>query len=364
MKKIINLILCLTLVTFMSLTCLVTADDGQYVDLNKSAEVVNQFIIDSVAMGDVTWNNFTIIGYEEIYDANLNHYGYVFNLNNAINEGYAIVVKNSDGTYIVTEISNQMSSPYANNNEDYNVYFNSLEYYGASKSKSRSSNIVLNDLSSDYSLSNDEARYDKFEYVPQTSANTRALGSVAGYSYVKNYNTKFENHHQVYDNSCLPASFAMSLKYLHNIGELTLLNPYTDMNEIDDKLYSYANCVSTTYCYASNIKSALSKFSANYISGRTVYTFDDGFQPDTYISQARYEVDQDCPPIIIFYKGALVTSEKLNHAVTMLGYKVFRNNETGVVTSYTNYIVISDPITESQTTVLWSSSRVYDTCLL
>lgn len=328
-------------------------------DIDRAYQTMDSFINSNINMGDSEWNDFEIVSYENIYDVNLVHYGYVFELSNGIQDGYGIVVED-DGAYYVVESSNDTQSPYIDNNE-LNVYFTPLEYYSAPNAMVYSFENTLVNLTDGSTLSSTETKAERYEVNLPSIQPMSVPGE--SFKYISNYSTKFEKHQQTKSSSCIPASFAMSLKYLHNIGSLTLRSPYTNMDNIDNKLYELANCTSSM-CYASNIKTAVQSFSDSYITGATIRTKDDEFQPDTYLSVAQDEVDGNCPPIIIFYKGALNTNPNSNHATTMVGYKTINNDSTGNVTVKTSYIVVADPWDKSTKTVMWSSSAVFGYMLI
>lgn len=362
MKKIINNLA----VTFMILFSVfvlsahfVSAEENIIVNIDEAYDSMNSYLSSSIDMGDSYWNGFEIVGYDKIYDADLVHYGYVFELSDGIKNGYGIVVE-SNGLYYVVEASNDTNSPYSDN-DGLNIYFTPLEYYSVSNATTLSLENTLVNLSDNSKVLNSEVRAKRYEVeVPSIQAL-----SVPGesYKYISNYSTMFEKYQQTKNSSCIPASFAMSLKYLHNIGSLTLLSPYASMYNIENKLYELADC-SSTICYANKIKTAVQSFSDSYITGATIRTRDDEFQPDTYLSIARDEVDGNCPPIIIFYRGALSTNPNSNHATTMVGYKTINNDSTGNITVKTNYIVVADPWDKSTKTVLWSSDSVFGYMLI
>ena len=353
----------MTLVFLMALSFVlinstyIFAEDNNDLAIDEASNTMNSFIDSNVNMGDIGWNGFEIVGYDNIYDADLIHYGYIFELSNGVEDGYGIVIK--DRNYYVVEASNEMQSPYKNNN-DLNIYYTPLAYYSASNTMTYSLETDLCDLYDGEIISNSDVTNIRYNVkVPLIQP-----ASVPGesFKYISNYSTKFEKHRQVKNTSCIPASFSMSIKYLHNIGSLTLKTPYTNMDNIDNKLYELANC--SGMCYAENIKTAVQVFSDNYITGAKIRTKEDEFQPDTYLDVAQDEVDSNCPPIIIFYKGALSTNPNNNHATTMVGYKTVNNTSTGGITMRTSYIVVVDPWDKTTKTVLWNSNAVFGYMLI
>lgn len=364
MKRIIKKIILTSLSLLFICTNFVSANSS--LDLQLCINEMNNFINDNIQLGDNDWNNLEIVNYDEIYDANLNAYGYVFELTNNIKEGYGIVLRNSDGKYVITEASSGTPSPYKNNKENLNVYYTPLEYYSVSSVNMLSNEITLTNLKDGKAISSEDASFEKYSVEINTNAKTTRDSSRASAAYIKSYNSAFEKMTQVDGSteqysSCIPVSFAMSLKYLHNIGSLTLSSYYQNKTNIKKYLYSKANCNTSTGCTATNITSALKTFSDNYISGATIRTRDDGFQPDTKLSIAQDEVDTNCPPIIIFYPGALSTNPRANHATTMVGYRTLPESSGGQQYD-ADYIIVVDPMESASSNaklVLWNSSNVF-----
>lgn len=349
-KKLIKLLLVLFIV-FSTNQDVVMADET--LSLSDAINTMENYISESVNVGDNDWLGFHIKSYSDIYDANLNKYGFVFELSNNTKNGYGIVVKNVDNSYIVVEASNENESPYAYNFDNLNVYYTPLEYYSYSSVSLASETKELNNLIDYSSISSEKVSFDRFVYN-QNKSTTRAVET--SYKLVSQYYSKFEKHKQNSSTSCVPSSFAMSLKYLHNIGSLTLSTTYQNMTNIETKLCSLAGCVGSK-CYASSIKSAVKTFSDNYITGAVIRTKDDAFYPDRTLSEARTEINNNCPPIIILHAGVLSTNPNDSHAVTMVGYKKVNGN-------YTNYIEVVDPWDGIKKSVLWNDDNVWGYMLI
>lgn len=338
------------IILLTTLMILLTSSLGVSASTNNievAYKAMETYINSSIKVGDKELVGTTIGEYKNLYDGNLNEYGYVFSLHNNGNEGYGIVL-NTNGIYDVIETSLDTKSPYTNNESKYLIYTGPFGYFTSNGEKDESGNVILYDLLEQQNLTDNNLTITRNISENNTKATRAATTST---KYLKSYSSKFVKGKQSNNYRCMPASFAMGLLYLHNTGQLTLNSSYRTFPKIEDYLAEQANVDSNKMGYANLLVTTLHNFSTNY-SSRRVETKDDEFQPDTFFSTAQTEIGNDCPLVLIFYSGTLYS---VNHATTMVGYKVVTSS-TGATTQYAIFV---DPMTQTERTYKWTSNNVY-----
>lgn len=315
----------------------------------RAVQTMTDFIANN-QLTDSSWDNVKITNTDYLYDANLNNLGYVFELDCNDGVGYGIVV--DTGTdYVVVEASQNTPSPYLEFAEGFKkVYTTALNYYVYDE-QTRSNSLI--DVRDGSHVNPDELRVKRMDtdsFLFGNSSATKSTRSTS--SFLNNYAWQFIHITQQPNTSaCIPASFAMALRYLDNIGKVNLTYSGTnaDMKEsLYNAMRNYGSGPAVTDRTAqSGIKSWTEENCSDCYFQICIDTF--------YPTAAEYadvtaEIDDDFPVIIMFYDGVLVSGA--DHATCMFGYRV----DNG-----TNYVIVSDPweTVGGTKTVAWNTSNVY-----
>lgn len=317
-------------------------------ETDDALSTLEYYINASVESGDKNLEDVSIGNSSYIYDGELNQYGFIFSLYKEKNEGYAIVLQNNN-EYEVIETSLDTASPYKNNEALYYVYTGPFSYYTSNSEKDEKGNYILMDLESESEITNNELT--NIKNISEENISTERISLLTQTVYLKNYGTSFVMGQQTNGYRCMPASFAMGLLYLHNTGQITLNSNYRNFTDIEEYLADKANVDDNHMGYANLLVTALKSFTSNY-SNKLVTTKDDEFQPDTYFSTAKEEIDANCPLVLVFKKSTLYS---VSHATTMVGYKRITNSD-GTLSEYAIFV---DPNTKTERTYKWSSSAIY-----
>ena len=354
MKKLLTMMIALIMLgTFV---CPVFANES--IDYAKAKELVEHFISSDTTTAENSWKDLNIQGSDAIYDSDLNEYGFVFDLENGNQEGYAIVVKNSAGDFVFAEGSSTSSSPYSGYDGKY-IYTSTFGYYvlennDVSTRTAVQEDLIFKDVRSNLSVSESDLIYSRFDATPTLVQSRAVPGEVI--KYLPSYSSAFvKGTQQPNVNACQPTSFAMSLMYLHNTGQITIDSGYRSISAMRDEMFDDMWDASLGMCSDTGAVRGLHNFTVNH-TNRRIETRNDEFQPDTYFSVAMQEIDDRCPPVLVYRANTMYTG---SHACTMVGYKTLNNTTTMGQTW--EYAIVVDPWTNParEVTTTWSSSNIW-----
>lgn len=320
----------------------------KYVNMNYALNALNNFIDKSIELGEKQWQNFSIIDSEKIVDNQLEEYGYIFSLKSNSNEGYAIVTCEANACSVV-EASYDSGSPFKGYGKNhYLVYYSPLEYLVIEKDKAMINSVSLTNIETNRTVDVDGDK--KIRFV--NNASTRAVPGET-IRYINNYSTKFDAINQNTNYNCVATSIAMCLRYLKNIGTISISfdgnsNPsaIAIRNKITDYYSSHSGADGV-------VRPAINNFGVNHCSPK-ISTRDDGFwgnseQTDISFQTVIDEINSNCPLVMMFNPGRVDSSITVNHATACVGYKTLSNTATGGITF--NYTIVRMPNVSSSSTV-------------
>ncbi len=349
MKKIISLLIVFTII--LTTGFVVKADD---IGLEECRQTMEYFIDGA----DPHWLGFDIYDQREVYDENLEEHGYLFELSNGQKEGYGIVLSN--GTYtMVAEASYDKASPYKGIDKTSKIVYTSPLNYYVKESTIGLLSIFdtgdLRDIVTDRSVNPEDLYvYDFFGGLEYSDATTRAVPTEERYGYIDDLDTEFEFITQR-ESDCIPTSMAMCLKYLHNIGTITL--SMTNIYSIRNKINSYM-CNGDVPCYGGDViaRNAINTFGSNYSTPK-ISTRGDGFWGDLTFFTIIDEIDDNCPMVMMFNAEILAS---INHATACVGYYITYNPQYPAIL-YSSYTIVKDPNSSSSTnvTIAWNGTNIH-----
>lgn len=354
MKRIIIMIL-----TLLIMTINVNAADNS--NLNESITALKYFINRSVELGDLNWEGFSIEDYETIVDNQLEEYGYVFNLSSKRNEGYAIVTCENDVCSVV-EASFDSPSPFKKYEKThYLMYCSPLEYLAVEKSETISENPLIEDIETKESVLVDKDTKVRFVNEP-------IARSIPGETikYISQYYSKFNAINQNETYNCVATSMAMCLRYLHNIGTISI----TIGSNTNPSAATIRNKITSYYSYKNGddsvVRPAINTFGSNFCSPK-ISTKGNGFwgnseQTDISFQTIIDEIDSNCPLVMMFNPEKVDSSIKERHATTCVGYKTINNDASTGLTL--NYTIVRMPEVSSSSSVAtkqvgWNYTNVH-----
>ena len=300
------------------------------------------------------WGNFEPTNPEPLYDADLVKYGYVFELHNGEQEGYGIVVEHGNG-YIFAEGSIETASPYKGvTDASKNVYISALGYYSVNENARSLENFVS--LRTNETLSREDflcTRLEVEEYPLTTAQLSRAAKVIVK---LNSYSSNFVSVVQPNGSACIPTSAIMALKYLSNVGRLTLYG--SDMTELATNLH-LAMDSGKGFVSDAEAKSGMNTWTSNtancsrFITLSSTYTYTPTVANWNTIQTS---IDSDKPAIAMFKANTI--GYNTSHATTMVGYQLASNSTSG---TSTNYAIVKDPGTSGcpERTIAWTVSNVY-----
>lgn len=316
----------------------------------EAIQVMEEFISTS-QLGNEAWEGHEISGVEELFDGNLDIYGYLFELESLVEEGYGIVL-NSGTSYVVVEASPDTKSPYSDYDDNYlKVYTTALNYFVYEKN-TRSGELY--DLVEKKSVNSNEltvARMDLSQMESSRNSNSartttsRLLSNIGLFRFITQ---------QPNTEACIPTSFAMALRYWHNIGKITLT--FSGSNaQMKDSLFDEMGIVGaepavTDVSARDGIRSwTIANCSDYYVTIR----IDNFFPTVSEFNEVKGEINNNNPSVIMFYPAVFGRT----HATTMVGYQIIDG---------TNYVTVCDPYQETYNTrtIIWNTSNVYGFFLL
>ena len=330
-------------------------------NIDRSLSALRYFVDRSVELGDVYWQGFSITDYEPVVDNQFEEYGYVFNLVSDTNEGYAIVTCENNMCSVV-EASFDGPSPYKGYEKTHHlIYCSPLEYFTVEKNKAKSGSLLIKNIETKETVSVDKSKKVRF-------VNKAIARAVPGETtqYISQYSTKFNAINQNTNYNCVATSMAMCLRYLHNIGTISIgigsdTNP--SATTIRDKITSY---YSSNNGYDSVVRPAINTFGTNFCSPK-ISTRGDGFwgnneQTDISFQTVIDEINSNCPLVMMFNPGRVDSSITVNHATACVGYKTINNDSTGGLTI--KYTIVRMPNVSSSSTVAtkqvaWNYTNVH-----
>lgn len=301
-----------------------------------------------------SWEDFELRNPEKILDANLEEYGYVFELHKGTQEGYGIVVKHNNG-YVFAEGSVETPSPYKSVPDSCeNVYTTAFGYYSYNP-LTRSSNNFLR-LNTNENVSKDElvnvrVEIDTFE----NSNNSRQ--TVLSTKYLLRYPISFEGIVQPNGSACIPTSSIMALKYLSNTGRLTLYG--SDLRTLASNLH-YAMDSSLGRVTDAEAKTGINSWTSNTSNCSRRITFGSTYTYTPTVAAwnaVQTEIDGNYPVICMFKEN--IVGYSVTHATTMVGYQTVQLDTYDDNIVY--YTIVKDPGTEGvpEKTVAWSCANIY-----
>ncbi len=279
-------------------------------------------------------------------------FGSCFDLNVHEKErGYAIVL-NIDGEYIVSEFCAEGESPYNEKPKGaLSVYGGPLSYLFTETSNSPSE-IFRKDPAVFYDLRNgneiDVTNNKHYVQLQRRSENGVQSLNTYGAFYLDNLSLFTTQTQQPDEYGCIPASASMCLHYLDATGQIGASSSYSSTQSIYNYLLPRMVDYDLGYSTSGRVVSAISSFSNN-CCGRSFWTSEYDFQPDTYFETAAEEIDNNCPLIIVWYGSG---GQSSNHATAMKGYSHQYSAD---------YAIVVDPWyqTPQTKTLYWSTSTVF-----
>ena len=299
-----------------------------------------------ISSATINWDDAVIKNEELLYDIDLNPFGYVFNVENGANDGYIIVIKDTNGSYFVNEASPDSSSPYISDQSDINVYYSALNYYSVD-------GAVGTDLGSevhytDLRTEDEFVREDFIEprgFTTDNNAKTaRASVTVMLRLWYNNY--EYAEQSSGSDPICVPCSIAMALIYMHNTGVISLLE--TDVDTVRDLLIERMPD-SGGVVNGPTARAGLHDFCDDYCAEDISLSYSVSGGTTSSWNNATAEIDDNMPVLIVYQPGVFEYNDTLAHANTMCGYRA---------TSSGNYSISQDPLNNKTVEVEWDSSNI------
>lgn len=215
------------------------------------------FIDEAIKGNDKRWQGFEVKKIEEIYNTKLKNFGYVVSLSSNEKDGYMIMIGNGN-KLLVTEASPEAKNPYYKMRFGKKIYNGPFAYYVTSSDKSNE----IYDLRDEKYLSLDTIK-QSFSY--SVSYDDSTLFRLENETvFLRDYNRKFETMIQPNHYSCVSTSFAMALKYLHNVNKINLNSSMRNVETINNELFSMMNC-SGKGCFTPSIGRGLELFQTNIV---------------------------------------------------------------------------------------------------
>ena len=336
-----KIILLKTLILFLTISFL---DVSVYADINddmyvKATNAVNEYIAKSIELGQREWEGFNVSDSHELYDNMLDQYGYAFELNSNASPGYAIVTCDTESCSVI-EASYDSPSPYidCNKNNKY-IYTSALEYYVAEPVSTFSTTVTFKNAETGEAAN---LRGDIRYRTVNSSVNShiqRSSPSYEGVHYVDNYATQFEAINQSTGYNCVATSMAMCLNYLKNRGRITFNNlnensefgGTTIVEKVRGTITDYYN--GNTTGSDSIVRPAINKFGEDHCNPK-IYTKDNGFWGNSVTTDITFntimtEIGDNCPLVMMFNPGCVLSGINMNHATACFGYKrAYYSNST------------------------------------
>ena len=311
MKRLLSVLL----VVLMMLFTMSPTVNASSLDIGEAITYMETKIAEFTASGGDDWN-MHIVDYHELFDVDMEHYGYVFDLVKDGQEGYGIIVYDN-GEYHFAEASCETASPYYEyDDRAYNyIYTSLLGYYVSSKIQTRSERAFLNLRGGDV-LDYSDFVFKRYESLSYQQPTTRAVNAD---TYLPYYSSNFEKIKQHNNYSCQPTAFAMALKYMHNIGLIDIDDEYTSLSTLAETLYDVPpydmwdadKGINTV----EKAKTSIANFSRDHIN----YDLETISKSSMTSSSLQDYVDRCLPPIVVV-KGGSVTWTGQHHSLTMVGY--------------------------------------------
>lgn len=243
---------------------------------------------------------------------------------------------------LVTEASPETGSPYLGVKNGKKIYNGPFSYY-----------IFPEDKSDEvYDLRNER-------YINLTSIKSNAIYNNNFHEqsllrlenetvFLKNYSQDFEKIKQPNNYSCVSTSFAMALKYLHNINKINLDHSMRDLSTINSKLFDMMNC-SSEGCFTPSIGRGLRAFSNQYCN-MPVVCHDGQWWPDLNFQTIVNEINENFPLVGIYSNEPFNKDKIFTHACPIVGYKTF---------SYGGkYTIVVDPLQAAKIEIYWNETNV------
>lgn len=348
MKKILlSILLSAIFITIMPTTLF--AENRNEITKEELARSVMQTYMQSR-----DWNSFAITDVEKVYDANLVEYGYVFELSDSDREGYGIVIE-FNNNYIFVEGSVETESPFKNNLGNKNVYTSAFGYF-SSPSNLRSVNTLVdltnNEIIEKNQLVNTRVIVDSVDVSGATSRNARFQGTI----YLPSYSAKFNPLVQPNGHACIPTSATMALKYLSNVGKLSLYG--SDLTDIAKRMHKAMNSSMSTV-NDSQAKAGIENYTSNRSNCSRTVTFGSTYSYTPNVANwntIKTEIDDEYPALTMFREN--IVGYGVTHATTMIGYQQIEIDDYG---NTANYTIVRDPGKSSvpELTILWTNSNIY-----
>ena len=294
---------------------------------------------DSFSKNDKEWIEYDISSFDDIYGINQNRIGVVAELKGPSSEGYAIILI-KENLSLVVEASKEIPSPYKKVLKNQKYYIYPFGYF--SKMKQSFINLSTGRIESP----------EKASLSDPASFNVILRSVPSQTKYLLNYTSWFEKTGQHNSYSCVPTSFAMTFKYLHNRGRLTLSGGMDNINTAKIKLYDIMKN-SAGLCRENNISNGVSTF-GNLYSNKSLST---NLNQNCIFSTAVSEINSSFPVVLLF-NGGTPNMYSVNHATTMVGYK---NNVDSFGNITASYAIVVDPGSGSGVTktMAWSNQYLY-----
>ena len=339
-NKLIKTLLSISLLVscFGSLT--VNADNNYVIkDEAEAKDTAVKYIERAVDSGEKQWEGHVIINSSKLYDSNYNEIGFDFGTRNERNSGYLFAIKVQD-QYEIIESSYDVRSPFALDRNKYRIYAGPTFYYSSNNIDSKELYSIVekrNVIKSEMHL---------FKNIFDENSQKNLPDPIYFTKYLNTYNNNFVSIPQDSSYKCVPTSFAMGLRYLHNKGSLSIsINNNSTMR---DKLFTLMNGT-TSGTFTPGIRLGLDSFTNTY-STRRVTTNDGVWGSSRSFSTIKQEIDDDYPAVIVFGAGTFSFNPGVNHACTLVGYKY----DGTLNTSNHKYVIVSDPWDQGTKTVAWS----------
>lgn len=150
----------------------------------------------------------------------------------------------------------------------------------------------------------------------------------------------------------------MMLKYLHNIGKITLDADVRDLKTMAVELYSYMKNTDPSLSFGitdTSAKKGIVNFGNEYAN--KALSFGAAFDSAS-VETVKGEIDSNYPVVLMFDPGVLYTS---SHATTMYGYKTVTTEVEDGLSASVDYVIVKDPAKSSVPTVTlaWTKSNIY-----
>lgn len=349
MKKILSVLLSVCLLS-ISLVSVSAEENDKELELHLASQTMESYL----EIRD--WNNFKISSSEVLYDGNLDEYGFVFELNDGNQEGYGIVIK-QDNKYIFVEGSIETVSPFKNLDQScMNVYTTALNYYSYNPEQVTRSNRYFLNLETNEFVFQDEIITPRGQ-VDMFTNNNLSRAAVNGTKYLSSYSTNFVGVAQPNGSACIPTSSIMALKYLSNVGKLTLYG--SNLTTLSTNLHLAMNSSKERVndCQA---KTGIDTWTSNSSNCSKRITFGSTYSYSPNVAEwnaVKEEIDGNFPVICMFREN--IVGYSTTHATTMVGYQVVQLDTYDGQEVY--YTIVKDPGNSSvpEKTVAWTYDNIY-----